>query len=73
MIDGDGRAVCRVCLFAWGHYAAAILGGSVVHEAGGIRLRHTSHVAPVVGCALCRVERVRAGPSFDTWMRGQTT
>ena len=72
IIDGDGPTVCRVCLFAWGHYSAVILRGHVVREAGGAPLRHASHEHPISGCALCRAD-VRPPPSFDGWLRGRNT
>jgi ribosomal protein S14 len=71
VIEGDGPPVCRVCLFAWGHYSATILKGAVVREVGGIQLRHADHSVPFLGCPLCRADQVRSAPSFDGWMRGR--
>jgi ribosomal protein S14 len=71
LIAGDGPTVCRICLLAWGHYTATILRGAVVHEVGGVQLRHASHETPLPGCPLCRAEQVRSAPSFDGWMRGR--
>ena len=71
MVDGDGPPICMTCLYAWGHYSATILRGSVVREAGGIQLRHAGHAAPMFGCPMCRADRVRSALSFDGWMRGR--
>lgn len=70
LVEGDGRVVCRVCLFAWGHFARSLRTGVIVHEMGGIQLRHLGHDLPVAGCALCRAERLRSAPSFNGWARG---
>ena len=64
-------SVCRVCLFAWGHYATVILRGLVVREAGGVQLRHAGHDYPMPGCPLCRTDRLRGAPSFDGWLHGR--
>ena len=71
VIDGDGPAICRVCLFAWGDFSAAILRGRVVHEMSGVQLRHAAHDDPMVGCPLCPTDRLRGAPSFDGWLRGR--
>jgi hypothetical protein len=71
VIDGDGPTICRVCLFAWGHYSRVILRGRVVREAGGIQLRHASHDYPSLGCPLCRADGLRPAASFDGWMHGR--
>ena len=71
LIDGDGPAVCRVCVFAWGHYTAVILRGLVVREAGGVQLRHAGHDYPAPSCPLCRTDRLRGAPSFDGWLHGR--
>ena len=71
LIDGDGPTICRVCLFAWGHYSRVILRGHVVREAGGVQLRHAAHEYPTLGCPLCRGNQLRAAPSFDGWTRGR--
>ena len=71
VIDGDGHSICRVCLFAWGHYSWMILRGRVVREAGGVQLRHASHDYPMLGCPLCRADQLRGTPSFDGWLRGR--
>ena len=67
VIDGDGPAVCRVCVFAWGNYSAVILRGLVVREAGGVQLRHATHDYPTLGCPFCRPDPLRRAPSFDRW------
>jgi hypothetical protein len=71
VIEGDGATVCRVCLFAWGHYSRMILRGMAVREAGGIQLRHAAHAYPILGCPLCRADQLRGAPSFDGWLRGR--
>jgi ribosomal protein S14 len=71
LVTGDGPAVCRICLFAWGHYSVAIARGRVVREVGGIQLRHASHDVPTLGCPLCRAAQVAATPTFDSWLRGR--
>jgi hypothetical protein len=73
VIDGDGSSVCRVCLFAWGSYAAALGGGKVIPEIGGIRLRHAAHAVPRPGCALCRADQLRTDLSFGGWTGGRGT
>jgi ribosomal protein S14 len=70
LVEGDGRVVCRICLFAWGHFARSLRAGVIVHEVGGIQLRHLGHAIPLATCALCRAERLRSAPSFDGWARG---
>jgi hypothetical protein len=70
VIAGDGPPVCRVCVFAWGHYTAAILRGPAVRETGGAYLRHAGHGVPHLGCQLCQAAQVRATPTFDGWARG---
>ncbi len=70
-MSDDGPAICRVCLFAWGHYSVMIQRGSVVREAGGLTLRHAGHVVPILGCQLCRAEQIAATPTFDGWLRGR--
>ncbi len=71
VIDDDGPAVCRVCLFAWGHYARALRSGETVPELGGLQLRHVAHETPLLGCPLCRAQQVRSAASFDGWARGR--
>lgn len=73
VIEGDGPAVCRVCLFAWAHYSSVILGGkgTLVREPGGIQLRHADHDVPMLACPRCRSGDVRSTPTFDGWMRGR--
>jgi hypothetical protein len=71
LIDGDGPTICRICLFAWGHYSRFILRGLVVREAGGVQLRHAAHDYPMLGCPLCRGEQLRGAPSFDGWLGGR--
>lgn len=71
LIDGDGPAMCRVCVLAWGHYSALILRGQVVREVGGVQLRHTAHDDPTLDCPLCRTDPLRRAPSFDGWLRGR--
>jgi hypothetical protein len=71
VIDRDGPAICRVCLFAWGHYTRLVVRGLVVREAGGVQLRHQSHDYPMLGCPLCRADQLRGASSFDGWLRGR--
>jgi ribosomal protein S14 len=71
VIDGDGPSICRICLFAWGHYSGLVLRGLVVHEVGGVQLRHAAHDYPMVGCPLCRADQLRVTPSFNGWLRGR--
>jgi ribosomal protein S14 len=71
VVDGDGPSVCRVCIFAWGHYSTVILRGLIVHEVGGVQLRHAAHAYPTLGCPLCRTDQLRAAPSFDGWLHGR--
>ena len=71
LIDGDGHAICRVCVLAWAHYATVILRGRIVREAGGVQLRHAAHHDPMPGCPLCRTGRLRGAPSFDGWLHGR--
>jgi ribosomal protein S14 len=71
VIEGDGPSICRVCLFAWGHYSRLILRGRAVREAGGIQLRHAAHDYPILGCPLCRADQLRGAPSFDGWLGGR--
>ena len=72
VIADDGPAICRVCLFAWGHYSRVILHGHAIREAGGVQLRHATHAYPILGCPLCRADQLRGTPSFDGWMRGRS-
>jgi hypothetical protein len=69
VVSDDGPAICRVCLFAWGHYSVLIQRGSVVHEVGGVQLRHAGHAVPVHGCLLCRADEIASAPTLDSWMR----
>ena len=71
LIAGDGPAVCRVCLFAWVHYAAVVGQGPVVRELGVAQLRHVDHDVPRPGCRLCRAAQLAAAPHFDSWLRGR--
>ena len=71
LINGDGPTICRICLFAWGHYSRFILRGHVVREAGGVQLRHAAHHYPMLGCPLCRGEQLRGAASFDGWLGGR--
>ena len=64
-------AICRVCIFAWGHYSAVTLRGLIVREVGAVQLRHAGHDDPMLGCPLCRTDRLRGTPSFDGWLHGR--
>lgn len=71
LVTDDGPVVCRVCLFAWGHYSATISRGAVVPEIGGLQLRHAGHQVPTLGCVLCRSAQLASTPTFDAWLRGR--
>jgi hypothetical protein len=71
VVDGDGPSVCRVCIFAWGHYSAVILRGRIVREVGGVQLRHAGHDHPMLGCPLCLTDQLRGAPSVDGWLGGR--
>ena len=69
LVSGDGPVVCRVCLFAWVHYADVVRRGPLVREMGVVQLRHAEHGAPVTGCRFCRAAQLAAAPHFDAWLR----
>ena len=47
------------------------LRGLIVREVGAVQLRHAGHDDPMLGCPLCRTDRLRGTPSFDGWLHGR--
>lgn len=59
LITGDGPAVCRVCVLAWGWVARLVTSGPFIREPGDPELRHAEHRVPSLGCRACLMR-----PSF---------
>ncbi|HYM83152.1 MAG TPA: hypothetical protein VEY67_03250 [Candidatus Dormibacteraeota bacterium] len=57
LVRDDGPTICRICLLAWGSYAAVVSSGRTAREPAVTELLHWTHRVPILACPLCRAGR----------------